>query len=499
MTRYTTIIVLIAVLTVSVAADTFKNRQTGETFNGFVTQKQNKGKTLVYMENEKTFKGLSLSEYEITRNDKGRRNSVVIIPIKTHEIIISKTASKMVAKTIIDASNKGPKCIILEIDNPGGTGEYMKEICSAITQTKNCLVVAYISGGKYAGAYSAACGVAFACDKIYMAGDAVMGSLGPVVTSRGSTMTTDEYNSLFGLANLSSYSTYVAAIAKNNHRPPVLAKAFLDKSIEIVEFEDQDGNRRFAAKDDRTSQESIIRTVSQSETRMVPSGKRDGSLREVTHMVVSLTADEAARARLVDKVVTSRNEILVDLGIPDAQIMVARGVENTVRKFISNQRNIKKELVKVDYLQEQVDILSVQLSSLEEQIRTNPATVQQQRYSGSRNSRNQFNRSYPQTRRQVVQSRGTRNRFGSGRQRGENLIQRQSVTTTQAPEGAIALVRNLAFTSNNLVRSYRRVIGLSKRDEGALPAGRTLQTLQIQLDRLLALQSNLVNKYGYYL
>lgn len=496
MTRYTTIIVLIAALAMSATADTFKHRQTGETFDGFVTQKQNKGKTLVYLESENTLKGIPLAEYEVTRNYKGRRNRVVVIPIKTHEVIISEAISKMVAKTIIDASNKGPKCILIEIDNPGGRGEYMKVICSAITQSTNCPIVAYISGGKYAGAYSAACGVAFACEKIYIAGDAVMGSLGPVVTSRGSSMSTDEYNSLFGVVNLSGYSTYIAAIATNNHRPDVLAKAFFDKSIEIIEVEDQDGNRRFVAKDDRNPQESIIRTVSKVETRMVPSANNDGSQREITQMIVSLTADEAVRARLADKVVASRSEVLADLGISDAQVMVARGVENSVRKFTANQRNIKKELVKVDYLQERVDALTVQVNTLDEQIRTNPTTVQRQQYSGNYNSRDIYNRSYPQSRRSRAESRSnSRTRAGSGRQRGDNLRQRQSITQTQAPAGAYALVQELAITSDNLVRGYRRVIGLSKRDEGALPAGITIESLQRRLDGVLALQSNLMARY----
>lgn len=494
MTRYMTIIVLIATLAMSATADTFKHRQTGETFDGFVTQKQNKGKTLVFLENENAFKGLPLAEYQVTRNEKGRANRVVVIPIKTHEVIISDAISNMVAKTIIDASDKGPKCILLEIDNPGGRGEYMKEICDAITQTTNCPIVAYISGGKYAGAYSAACGVAFACEKIYIAGDAVMGSLGPIVQSRGSSMSTDEYNSLFGFVNLSSYSTYIAAIATNNRRPDVLAKSFLDKSIEIIEVEDQDGNRRFVAKDDRKPQESIIRTVSQVETRMVASDANDGSQREITQMVVSLTADEAVRAKLVDKVVTSRNEVLADLGIADAQVMVARGVENSVSRFTATQRNIKKELVQIDYLQERVDSLSVQVNTLDEQIRTSPTTVQQQQYSG--NPQDIYNRSYPQqSRRSRAELRNnSRTQAGSGRQRG-NQTQRQSVTGTQAPVAATALVQELALTSDNLVRGYRRVIGLSKRDQGALPAGITLESLQGKLDGVLAMQSNLMARY----
>ena len=82
-----------------------------------------------------------------------------------------------------------------------------------------------------------------------------------------------------------------------------------------------------------------------------------------------------------------------------------------------------------------------------------------------------------------------------GRQRGDNLGQRQSVTGTQAPAGAYALVQELALTSDNLVRGYRRVIGLSKRDEGALPAGITLESLQRRLNGVLAMQSNLMARY----
>ena len=145
MSRQIALIVLVFAFCVALCpADTFKHRQSGEVFHGFVTQKQSREKTLVYVEKDKSFKPLPLAEYEVTRDDKGRRNSIVVIPIRFEEAIISKSVAQTIAKMIVDASNKGPRYILLEIDSPGGRGDYMKMISAAISGTTNCPVIAYI-------------------------------------------------------------------------------------------------------------------------------------------------------------------------------------------------------------------------------------------------------------------------------------------------------------------------------------------------------------------
>ena len=74
--------VLILVMSVSVNcfADTFVDQQSGETFNGYILQKKNAGKTQVAIEN-KSPQYLDLSRYQITRNALGRKNKVYTFSI----------------------------------------------------------------------------------------------------------------------------------------------------------------------------------------------------------------------------------------------------------------------------------------------------------------------------------------------------------------------------------------------------------------------------------
>lgn len=484
MTRNITIVAITLILCTAAAhSDTFTDRQTGEVFHGFVTQKQKQSQTLVYVEKDKAFKALELAKYKVVRDGKGRRNSVVVIPIRTEEALISQGVSDIIAKTIIDASNKGPKYIVLEIDCPGGYGQYMKNICLTVANTTNCPVIAYISGGGYGGAFSAAAAVAISCEKVFIAGDAAIGSLAPLAGAPGMRSGIDEYNAMFSSNSLAGFRTYISAIATNKSRPEALAMALLDKTIEIIEVEDRDGNRRLIKKGDEKPLDEIIRTVSKVETRSVASEEDEGGVKDVTQTVLTLTADEALDAGLVDKVVGTRDEILTELGLADAQITYSRGVESAIRKFVANKRNIDKALIEIDFLEERVDILKGQYDRLDEQIRTSPTTREQSYgndyYGGGRGSRRNYNL-------------GGRN---DPRYRGDYGGGREYVTGVEVPVGAYALVEELAVTVTELVREYKRVVGLAKRDPGALPVNVTMGQLQRRHDQTVALHNNLFARF----
>jgi ATP-dependent protease ClpP protease subunit len=485
MTRQAIVVTLLLGICVGGAfGDTFRHRQTGEKFDGFLTQKHDQSKTLVYVEKDKAFKALNLGEYEVTRNDLGRRNSVVVIPIRTEECLISQEVSRTVADTIIDASNKGPRYIVLEIDCPGGYGEYMKYICATVTDTTNCPVVAYISGGKYGGAYSAAAAIALAAEKIYIAGDAAMGSVAPLVGSPGITGPADDYYEKYSSDSLSGFRTYVSAIASNRSRPVTLAMALVDKSMEIQEVEDQNGNRRYVGKDDRTPQESIVRTVSKVETRTVAAQGQDAGKREISTMVVTVTADEAYKAKLVDKVVATRDDMLRDLGVADAQVTYNRGIETAVRKFLATRRNVEQSLIQIDFLQQRVDDLKKQFDRLGEEVRTSPTTTERSYGDGygsdSFRERRYSDRSYGNGR--------YGDRYGTPRER-------QRVSGVAPPAGAYALAQELGVGVANLIREYRRAMGLAQRDPGALPVGVTVGLLQRRHDEAVALQNSLFSRF----
>ncbi|MBE0534824.1 MAG: hypothetical protein IH624_04080 [Phycisphaerae bacterium] len=491
MSRHITLSILILAVCAAVSgADTFKHRQTGETFTGFVTQKENQGRTLVYSEKDKNFSPLPLAEYEVTRDNHGRRNSVVFIPIRNEEAIISQDVAQTIADTIVDASNKGPRYIVLEIDSPGGRGDFMKIITTAIAATDNCPVIAYISGGPFGGAYAAAGPVALACEKIYIAGDAVMGSAAPVVGRNATAENVAEYQELYNSDTLAGFASYTASLAAKRNRPLPLAMALLDKSIEIIEVDGPDGNRVFIPRPDLKPQQTIVRTVSKIETKTLTERDAGGAttVREITQMVLTLRAQQAVAAKLADKLVGSRDELLADLGAADAQITYTRGVENAVRKYVAAKRNVQSELVQVDYLQQRTEQLQAQLNRLDEQVRTNPTTIEQRRYDTGLGGET----FYRGTERSLRRVRETRVPTASRR---SGLGRTDSVVIQEPSAAAGQLVNELAMTLADLVRSYRRVIGLVRRDPGVLPTTVTIDSLQRNLDAAIAMQNALMIRF----
>ena len=89
-------------------SDTFKHIETSEVFHGYLTQRTNQNKTLVYISEEKRYKSLNLAEYEVTRDDIGRNNKVVIVPINRLETLLSKNTAEEVVNSIVKSSNNGP-------------------------------------------------------------------------------------------------------------------------------------------------------------------------------------------------------------------------------------------------------------------------------------------------------------------------------------------------------------------------------------------------------
>ena len=130
------------------AADTFVNRQGGESFNGYATQIKNGAARQVRVENRGQ-RTLNLSEYEIQPNYLGRKNTVYGFSIKEPLNLIAE--AEAFEQAIALASNQGPFFILIEIDAPGGKVELARRFCEAIIKTDNCVTVALVGGGKYGG------------------------------------------------------------------------------------------------------------------------------------------------------------------------------------------------------------------------------------------------------------------------------------------------------------------------------------------------------------
>lgn len=478
------------------SGDTFTHRTDGKIFHGYPTQKTNRQQTMVFNSEANKYEPVNLAEYDIVYNKEGRKNIVSVIPIQSPEILISEAVAREVADQIITASNNGPRMILIDIDNPGGNGEYMKIVSSAISGTSNCPVVAYISGKKYGGAYSAAGLLALSCKKIFMAPDAVLGAVCPIVIPSSSNLTSepDAYQ-LFSPPTLGAYRSYAASLARLSGRNETLAMAMVDPELEVVEVKGTDGKQSFIDRRDRQPTETIIRSWTRTNqaddaTPAKPTASQIAAGR------LSLTAQDAAASKMIDGVAASAADILKTMDAADAQIAENRGIDQVIRRFKANQKTVNSALANIEILQKRADDLQKNIKEVEEQVRTGMMTREYNR--GSTDSQFGYTRSGSQYRRQDYtreqdlrrnDAYNDRNRRPYGLREGERI----TADLPAMPMGP--MIAELNDILINLTREYRRVISLAQRYPGTLPPDITIPVLQQKLDTATALQNDIRRRY----
>ncbi|MHC4123410.1 MAG: hypothetical protein ACYSSI_07540 [Planctomycetota bacterium] len=301
-----------AVLDTVCFADTFKNRSSGEELHGYIIEHTSSGKTIVQT-TEKARQELSLSAWDVTANRLGRSNKVCILILDS--VILLEMQTRAFEETLADLAGRGPLFILLEIDTPGGITDLAKRMCQAINKT-DCPVVAFIKGGQYGGAISAGIAVSFACDKIYMTDGTSIGAATLVgLNKKGAIEDLDKLvGTDIGEKLSSAWQAYCASLAEKNGRPPLLAKAMIEKDIEVVEIKSQTQNL-FIAPSDKKESYSFVRTWSQK-----------GSL-------LTLTAAEAVKCGIADKIIGSREELLKDMDAADSKVVVDNRLQKATMEY----------------------------------------------------------------------------------------------------------------------------------------------------------------------
>ncbi|MCK5565732.1 MAG: hypothetical protein KAJ07_10840 [Planctomycetes bacterium] len=460
-------------LTSICGADTFENVKTGESFNGFMTQKVRQGRTYVYSEVESKFNAINLNDWRVTSNELGRRNSVAVIQLDAHETLLSKVISDSVAEAIIDSSNKGVLAILIEIDLPGGRGEYAKNLCDAIQGTTNCPVIAFINGGNDGGAYSAAAAVALACDKIYIAGIAVIGSAAPITGSGG--YYGDDFAAIFNSDNLAAYKSYTALLAESKGRPGIMAMAMVDSQVDVIEITSKDGKKSFINRENRIPSQTVLRSWSSKKIYIGPDNEK------TEKMSLVLQPKDAVYAKMADGVVGSRQDVLNALDASDAKLLRRSGqIEKTAKKFIATRRTLSNIVADIDYLQERSDSLTTQIDKIQNQATTTTKRMLDDGYG-------------------PVYNRPIEGRVGSlqydryespntrARRRQVGVDSGTMITETRPTITADELLDELSLVLVDLTRNYNRAIVLGRRFPGALPLEITVGTLEKRLYRAEAL------------
>jgi membrane-bound serine protease (ClpP class) len=261
-------------------------------------------------------------------------NKVIILPVDNPIMLEIETAA--FEKAIADDSNENPALILVEIDTPGGRIDYAKRMCSAITQASSkCRVIAFIKGGQYGGALSAGAAVAFACNKIYMAKNTVIGAATLVTLSKDEKEKQKNYGDVIDEKLSSAWRAYLASLAQQNDRPGLLARAMVDQGIEVVEV-NQQGKRLFIEPVNKKPEEQIVKTWNKS-----------GSL-------VTLTAEEAVNCAIADGLIQSRDELLKQLHLIDANVVVENKMANARKELQIVQRRVDEIRKSLDLKEKQI-------------------------------------------------------------------------------------------------------------------------------------------------
>lgn len=314
-------------------ADTFTNRKTQEILHGYATSQTKGNKTTVHTR-EKGKLTLNPAQWQITGDRLGRNNKVIILTLNDHlELDIEAGAMK---EAIIKSADEGPLFILIEISTPGGRLDRIQRICGQIAKTKYCQVIAFITGGRHRGAISGGAAVAFACDKIFMEDNSVIGAATLIAKSAtGPKDIKKVYGEELGEKLISSWRTHLASMAEQHGRPGILAMAMADREIEVIEVSEAN-KKLFIDPANKNPQQDFVHVWS----------KKGGLL--------TLTAQDALKCGIADKVFDSRQELLRYFKAEDAQIIMNKDLQNA-------RLELKRAKAQIARIRKSLDLKTQQL------------------------------------------------------------------------------------------------------------------------------------------
>ncbi len=331
-------------------ADTFTNHQTNETLHGYITARlpgsaqsarqdgsspkpaeAEDGTTSVFTQ-EKGLLKLNLKEWEIKRDNLGRNNKVIVVPVD--DAIMYEIETDAFGKAIAESSDEGPLFILVEIDTPGGRVDLAQRMCTAIIDA-DCNVIAFIKGGKHGGAISAGAAVSLSCSKIYMADNTTIGAAALVSNPKDIEQLKDKkYEDVINEKMSSIWQAYLASLAQQNDRPGLLARAMVDSSIEVVEV-NQGAKRLFIEPINKKPNQQVTRTWNKT-----------GSL-------LTLTANEAVECTIADGLVGSREQLLRQLQAGDANVVTDKKIASARKDLQIARRKLEAAIRDFDLKVEQ--------------------------------------------------------------------------------------------------------------------------------------------------
>jgi len=328
-----TVFLAVSILNSACLADTFTNRKTQEILHGYATSQTEGSETTVYTK-EKGKLFLNPYQWRITPDHLGRNNKVIIITLDDQiSLYIEAQAMK---EAISKSADEGPLFILIDISTPGGQLDRIQQICGQISKTKHCQVIAHITGGRHRGALSGGAAVAFACDKIFMADDAVIGAASLIAKSASGPKEIKEViGEELGEKLISSWRTHLASMAEQHGRPGILAMAMADREIEVIEVSEADKNI-FIDPANKNPQQDFVHVWS-----------KKGAL-------LTLTSQDAVKCGIADKVFDSRQALLRHLQAENAEIAINTDLQDA-------RLELKRAKAQIARIRKSVDLKTQQL------------------------------------------------------------------------------------------------------------------------------------------
>lgn len=142
------------------------------------------------------------------------------------------------------------KAIVFIVDTPGGLVDSAINITDMILEAP-CKTIAYVKG---MGATSAGAMISYACDEIVMAPGATMGTAQPVTPSAEGMQPLGEKETSFVRAKF-------AALAELKGRNPDIARAMVDKDVELRAYPQPDGTFKVEATKGVTKRKDEIELI----------------------------------------------------------------------------------------------------------------------------------------------------------------------------------------------------------------------------------------------
>lgn len=234
---------------------------------------------------------------------------VVVVPIQGQ---LDEAMMTLTVRAVREAYANHARALVFEIDSEGGAIELMDRLIDEIERAHDLTTVAFVTQK----AASAGALIAISCQRLYMKPATNIGSAVPILISLiggegkpGVLLLSRDNPAEF--EKISSHlRAHFRAKAQANGRSPALAEAMVDPNVAAWEIE-IDGARSFATEHDFGELVAQHGEAAVHKVREVcPRGK-----------VLNLTAQEAQGLGFIDGVAASREDLLAQLGMSNAEVL----------------------------------------------------------------------------------------------------------------------------------------------------------------------------------